>query len=297
MEVDGVNHRVTRDEGMLRSPAPALVVATPVAVGDTVAAGASVLVLESMKMETVLQAPFAGRVRELLVKTGSQVETGAPMLRIEPEAEEGAEQVDAATQAGPDLELPEAARPGSAAERVSEGRVALSAIMLGYDADPDSEAQTLAGYLSAREEARDAGLDVVTGEIELLCLFAELAELSRNRPGGEEQHTELRVHSSREHFHTYLQSLDVERHGLNEHFRDRLTAVLARYGVTDLERTRSWRRRSSGSTSPSGVPARTSSWSPASCNGGSRSRPRTRRPATRSVSSSTGWSGRPSCGS
>ncbi len=56
VEVDGVTHRVTRDEGgMLRSPAPALVVATPVAVGDEVAAGASVLVLESMKMETVLQ--------------------------------------------------------------------------------------------------------------------------------------------------------------------------------------------------------------------------------------------------
>ena len=43
VEVDGVTHRVTRDEGgMLRSPAPALVVATPVAVGDEVAAGASV---------------------------------------------------------------------------------------------------------------------------------------------------------------------------------------------------------------------------------------------------------------
>ncbi|MEP7090328.1 MAG: carboxyl transferase domain-containing protein, partial [Nocardioidaceae bacterium] len=46
-----------------------------------------------------------------------------------------------------------------------------------------------------------------------------------------------RVHSSKEHFHTYLQSLDVERHGLNEQFRDRLAAVLARYGLTDLERT------------------------------------------------------------
>jgi acetyl/propionyl-CoA carboxylase alpha subunit/acetyl-CoA carboxylase carboxyltransferase component len=237
VEVDGVTHRVTRDEGgMLRSPAPALVVATPVAVGDTVAAGAHVLVLESMKMETVLQAPFAGRVRELLVKTGSQVETGAPLLRIEPEAEEEAQSVEG-TQAGPDLELPESQPEASAAHRVREGLAALRAIMLGYDADPDSEAQTLAGYLAAREEARAAGQDVVTGEIELLCLFAELAELSRNRPGGEEQHTELRVHSSREHFHTYLQSLDVERHGLNEHFRDRLTAVLARYGVTELERS------------------------------------------------------------
>ena len=49
-------HRVSRDEGgVLRSPAPALVVASPVAVGDLVAAGAPVLVLESMKMETVLR--------------------------------------------------------------------------------------------------------------------------------------------------------------------------------------------------------------------------------------------------
>ena len=60
VEVDGVTHRVTRDEGgVLRSPAPALVVATPVELGDEVEAGAPVLVLESMKMETVLRAPFA----------------------------------------------------------------------------------------------------------------------------------------------------------------------------------------------------------------------------------------------
>ena len=85
VEVDGVAHRVSRDEGgVLRSPAPALVVASPVAVGDLVAAGAPVLVLESMKMETVLRAPFAARVRELLVLTGSQVETGAPLVRLEP---------------------------------------------------------------------------------------------------------------------------------------------------------------------------------------------------------------------
>src|SRR6478672_4537127 len=81
VEVDGVTHRVSRDEGgVVRSPAPALVVATPAQVGDEVAAGAPVLVLESMKMETVLPAPFAARVRELLVSVGSQVETGAPLV-------------------------------------------------------------------------------------------------------------------------------------------------------------------------------------------------------------------------
>jgi acetyl/propionyl-CoA carboxylase alpha subunit/acetyl-CoA carboxylase carboxyltransferase component len=237
VEVDGVTHRVTRDEGgMLRSPAPALVVATPAAVGDVVAAGDHVLVLESMKMETVMHAPVAGRVRELLVKTGSQVETGAPLLRIEPVPEAGGDGVEAEPE-GPDLGLPEPAPEASAEERAARGVADLRAILLGYDTDPDGEAATLSAYLQARDESRAAGHDVLDREIELLNLFADFAELSRNRPGGSEVHTELRVHSPKEHFHTYLQSLDVERHGLSEQFRDRLAAVLASYGVTDLERT------------------------------------------------------------
>ena len=77
----------------------------------------------------------------------------------------------------------------------------------------------------------------MTDEIELLGLFADFAELSRNRPAGEDLHTELRVHSSKEHFHAYLQSLDVERGGLPQQFRDRLARVLAHYGVTDWDRT------------------------------------------------------------
>src|SRR5882757_1637844 len=78
VEVDGVTHRVSLDEGgVIRSPAPALVVATPVSVGDEVEANAPVLVLESMKMETVLRSPFRARVRELPVSVGSQVEMGA----------------------------------------------------------------------------------------------------------------------------------------------------------------------------------------------------------------------------
>ena len=107
---------------MLRSPAPALVVATPVAVGDEVAAGAPVVVLESMKMETVLRAPFAGRVRELLVKTGSQVETGAPWCGSSPSRTTPTSEA-APDATGPALDLPPAsqrlrprrsARPGAA---------------------------------------------------------------------------------------------------------------------------------------------------------------------------------------
>ena len=45
------------------------------------------------------------------------------------------------------------------------------------------------------------------------------------------------MHSSKEHFHAYLQSLDVERGGLPEQFSERLLNVLRHYGVEDLERT------------------------------------------------------------
>ncbi|MBV9592613.1 MAG: ATP-grasp domain-containing protein [Actinobacteria bacterium] len=228
VEVDGVAHRVSRDEGgVLRSPAPALVVATPVAVGAEVAAGAPVLVLESMKMETRINAPFAATVRELPVSVGSQVETGAPLIRLEPKGE----QVEAVAASDVDLDLPVApSRPG-------DPLADLSAVFLGYDIDPGDNGRTLAGYLEERDAAAARGDDVLGGEIALLSAFADFAELSRNRPADEEAQTELRVHSPREYFHSYLQTLDVARSGLPEMFSRKLASVLAHYGVTDLERS------------------------------------------------------------
>jgi acetyl/propionyl-CoA carboxylase alpha subunit/acetyl-CoA carboxylase carboxyltransferase component len=238
VEVDGVTHRVSRDEGgVLRSPAPALVVASPVVVGDLVAAGAPVLVLESMKMETVLRAPFAAKVRELLVLTGSQVETGAPLVRLEPVEEDAPEEAAQPEDAGSVLDLPAPVPTGSAQERAARSRDDVAAMVMGYDVDPSEGGDVVAGYLATRDALVAAGEDVVADEIELLGLFADLAELSRNRPVGEDLHTELRVHSPREHFHAFLQSLDVDRGGLPPEFRDRLTRVLAHYGVTDLDRT------------------------------------------------------------
>ncbi len=69
-------------------------------------------------------------------------------------------------------------------------------------------------------------------------MFADLAELTRNRPLSDEIGAgDSHVHSAREYFHTYLQSLDVDRAGLPESFQAKLTTVLGHYGVPDLERT------------------------------------------------------------
>ncbi|MEO5852054.1 MAG: carboxyl transferase domain-containing protein [Nocardioides sp.] len=236
VEVDGVAHRVSRDEGgVLRSPAPALVVASPVAPGDLVAAGAPVLVLESMKMETVLRAPFAARVRELMTSTGSQVETGAPLVRLEPVADDAPAEA-APAEEGPSLDLPEPAAPASARERAARGREDLAAVLMGFDLDVRRDGAVLANYLTARDELRDQGVDVIADEMALLGMIADLAELGRNRPVGDDLHTELRVHTSKEHFHKYLQSLDADRGALPQQFRDRLTTVLAHYGVDDSDR-------------------------------------------------------------
>ncbi|HEY1177309.1 MAG TPA: fused acetyl/propionyl-CoA carboxylase subunit alpha/methylmalonyl-CoA decarboxylase subunit alpha, partial [Phytomonospora sp.] len=126
--------------------------------------------------------------------------------------------------------------------------------LLGFDVVPLGERQGLDGDLAARQEVIDegrvlgdyltartasitAGHRPLAGELALLDVFADLAELSRNRPSGEESGKDTHVHSAREFFHTYLQSLDVERAGLPAAFQAKLAKALGHYGVTDLERT------------------------------------------------------------
>jgi acetyl/propionyl-CoA carboxylase alpha subunit len=85
VEVDGVPHRVSQDDaGLIRAPGPSVVVSVNVAVDEIVPAGSPVAVLESMKMETALAAPFTGRVREILAGGNVQLDAGSPVVRLEP---------------------------------------------------------------------------------------------------------------------------------------------------------------------------------------------------------------------
>ncbi|PSR60613.1 fused acetyl/propionyl-CoA carboxylase subunit alpha/methylmalonyl-CoA decarboxylase subunit alpha [Nocardia sp. MDA0666] len=234
VDVDGVTHRVSRDEGgVVRSPAPALVVAKPLEVGDEVEAGAPVLVLESMKMETVLRSPFKARLKECSVSVGSQVEAGAPLLRLEPIADD--EQADeSAAVESVELDLPAAPTEVLAQERTVRGQEDLRGLLLGFDVDPHDGGRVLADYMAARRAAIADNRRPLAEELELIEVFTDLAELSQFW-GEDAGHGH--VHSAREYFHTYLQSLDVERAGLPESYQAKLSKALAHYGVTDLERT------------------------------------------------------------
>jgi acetyl-CoA carboxylase biotin carboxyl carrier protein len=53
-----------------------------VKVGDTVAEGQTVVILESMKMEMPVESPAAGKVTSILVKEGDAVEEGAAVVEL-----------------------------------------------------------------------------------------------------------------------------------------------------------------------------------------------------------------------
>jgi 3-methylcrotonyl-CoA carboxylase alpha subunit len=71
-------------DGVILAPMPGKVIAVDVAEGQTVSAGQRLLVLEAMKMEHALAAPFAGRVEALAVRAGAQVQVEAVLCRVVP---------------------------------------------------------------------------------------------------------------------------------------------------------------------------------------------------------------------
>ena len=231
VEVDSISHRVSRDEGgIVRSPAPAVVVAVRAAAGTDVEAGDTILILESMKMETPVKAPYAGRVREILVGVNSQVDGGGALLRID-RVDDGA-----AASTTPTVEFSASASQSTDVKVQALADLdAMRALVMGYDVSAGRGRALLSHYNRVRNETPIDDPDLLRSSLGVLATFADICELSRNKPAGEEESGDERVHSPREYFHSYLHSLDLEREGLPEAFRERLAAVLKHYGVTDLE--------------------------------------------------------------
>jgi acetyl/propionyl-CoA carboxylase alpha subunit/acetyl-CoA carboxylase carboxyltransferase component len=221
VEVRGVPHRITRDDGgFVRSHGPSVVVAIPVDEGDEVAEGDVVAVVESMKMETSLTAPFAGRVRRVLTGTNVQVPAHTPLLQLEAikdeAAEQSAERIDFAA------DEPDEHAPCSAAlDR-------LRWMLLGYDVSGDEVRRSLAILKDGR-----GGAELIAGEHRLLDVFTDVRALSRARHDPERE----LLHSPQEYLHAFLRSLDAKAERLPQRFVTLLQRALAHYGVESLDRT------------------------------------------------------------
>ncbi len=218
VEVHGVPHRISRDDGgFVRSGGPSVVVGIPVREGDEVAEGDVVAVVESMKMETSLTAPFAGRVRRVLTGTNVQVPAHTPLLQLEAieveAAESSAERVTFASE-----------------ETVSDPVQAIDRLrwaLLGYDVSGDEVRRALACL-------RECDADVTDAEHELLDVFTDVRALTRARHDDPDR--EL-FHSPQEYMHAFLRSLDAKAERLPERFETLLARALGHYGVESLERT------------------------------------------------------------
>jgi 3-methylcrotonyl-CoA carboxylase alpha subunit len=82
----GSSHPSAHD-GDILAPMPGKVIAVDVTEGQAVEAGQRLLVLEAMKMEHALTAPFAGTVAELTAHEGQQVQVEALLARVEKDAD------------------------------------------------------------------------------------------------------------------------------------------------------------------------------------------------------------------
>ena len=82
-ELTGQGRKVAAG-GLVRAPMPGLVVRVEVTVGQEVAAGTGLVVVEAMKMENELRAHSRGLVEQIHVEAGQRVEKGAPLVTLGP---------------------------------------------------------------------------------------------------------------------------------------------------------------------------------------------------------------------
>jgi acetyl/propionyl-CoA carboxylase alpha subunit/acetyl-CoA carboxylase carboxyltransferase component len=231
--VDGTTHRVVRDDGgVVRAGWPAFVVSVLVQPGDQVAEGDPVAVLESMKMESTVAAPYAGEIASVDVVPNAQVGAGAPILHIR------ASEAAAGPVAGPgtlDLSGLEA-RPAAGTPPCERVFGSLRNYLLGYDLDPATLKRLLVEQRRLGEVSPPADPGLLRCEDALLDLFAEVGALYRPRTETQPEDA-LTASSTQEYLLAFLQWLDPERAGLPAAYRSRLEAALARYGVAGLDRT------------------------------------------------------------
>jgi biotin carboxyl carrier protein len=85
IELTGIKKRKKKEEGDLSSPISGKVVNVKVKKGDSVKKGAVMMIIEAMKMEYLIRAPYNGIVKGVNFKQNDQVEIGQITIEIDKE--------------------------------------------------------------------------------------------------------------------------------------------------------------------------------------------------------------------
>jgi acetyl/propionyl-CoA carboxylase alpha subunit/acetyl-CoA carboxylase carboxyltransferase component len=233
IEVEGIPHRIVQDDGgLVRATAPAVVVSLAVAPGDQVRAGDRLAVVEAMKMETAVAAPFGGRVTRLLVTANTQVDAGAPLLQLEA-APDGDRSAATARVSFSDHLAGSGSDPADRCGHTLEG---LRRQMLGYDFGTAEARELLDAYRAASAELAPDDEALLRGEEAVLTAFADVCSLFRPQPDPDGPQDE-QVHSAQQDLNAFLRFPDAGPERLPASFLDQLRRALRHYGVASLERT------------------------------------------------------------
>ncbi len=261
VEVDGVSHRISRaDAGIVRAPGPAMVVGLSVKAGEHVAAGDRLAVLESMKMELAVTAPFSGTVRQVLVMANAQVGAGAPLVHVDP-ARDGDADAEGLRVTFEGISLIRA-RPD---RRVSRTRAILRGVkagigelargpahrapvvlesmrrlMLGFDVDPIEAGRVVSDYVRTSQAMDDVDAERRRDEDRLLEIFADISAVFGRHVAPQAGEADGAL-SAEEYLFTYLRTLEAKGGDLPRGFIEKLQQALAHYGVDSLEPTRALR--------------------------------------------------------
>ncbi len=236
VEVEGIPHRITHEEGgLVRSPAPAVVVSMTVTPGDHVNAGDQLALVETMKMEMAITAPFPGTVVQVFVTSNVQVDMGAPLIHIEP-----SEGVDTSVDTEPIqfVEVTHAAEPNEVTLQIRCRRIfeALRCHMLGYDIDQADSKQLLSEQRAVYHLIIQDNQELLQAENEILSIFADICSLFRRELDPAETNVQgEQVHSAEHDLLAYLRSRDTRVERLPRAFVTNLQRALAHYNVKSLE--------------------------------------------------------------
>ncbi len=230
IEVDGIPHRLLRrDGGLVRAPSPGVVVAVAVHEGDLVAADDTLVVIESMKMESHVLAPFDGLVRHVHTGTNVQVDSGAPLVTLDPRNRE---------ESGPTEPRQVLQATGAEIDETVEGRFVanldtLIRLFMGYDVAAAAATKVAADQAAIAADVFAGSPQLLVGELRLLSVFADLRALFRSQRDLAE--SDLMVRSPQEYLHAFLRSPGPDTPGLPTKFLGQLRRALGHYGVSDLQ--------------------------------------------------------------
>lgn len=235
VEVNGSTYRITRKEGgIVKSPGPAVVVSIAVAPGDRVEAGDRLIVVEVMKMEMTITAPFTGRISQVYVTSNVQVDIGAALLQLDPLTRQ--EEFIEGERIHFGKYIPQTTAVQTPQQQRDQVLQALRYLMLGYDIDPE-EARRLLNELHAVYKVLPTDdLQLQHGEDEILSIFTDISSLFRREPDlAEAKEQDEQVHSAEQDLLTYLRSRDTRLEHLAVSFLHTLQCALAHYGIESLD--------------------------------------------------------------